>query len=495
MRGHAYGFMTAARPASADLVRILGEAFGVGAQGVDVGPEHAAADRNPDAAVTCRYEYFDRGDLACALHVHAVPAITAPPTPEALGRSLALGLGTTVLLDGGPPSIKRVLIPTGGATFARIEEPEARQGGEGGGSGFRVAATQAGVEAFAHAPVRGLPEVVRHVPLAPAGTDRRLRPWADLICRMEAGWPPVRWYGPDMYRDDLTARDDLADLDGNPELAALDARFRAATVDDDGAEIGTTTGTATGAEIGTTTGTATGTRQDTGSGPATRRTAVPWYRRRRPAVLPWRVLPPADPEGAHWLWEWVRAGFPTAADLTGLDLGGAVLSGADFSVTLFTGTRLTGARLVGTDFYRCDLQGADLSGADATGACFVRAVLDGADLRGAVLDGADLVRAELYGADARGARLRGARVLGAVLLDTDLRGADLAGAELRENLFEVILDGRTRVAGLTGTVFGPATLTASDGTRRSLAGSALEEWIRARGGDVRVIEPRGRPRT
>ncbi|MGW7314458.1 pentapeptide repeat-containing protein [Streptomyces sp. NPDC054854] len=147
-------------------------------------------------------------------------------------------------------------------------------------------------------------------------------------------------------------------------------------------------------------------------------------------MLPWRVLPPAGPEGAHWLWEWVRAGFPTAADLTGLDLGGAVLSGADFSVTLFTG-----------------------------------------------------------------ARLRGARVLGAVLLDTDLRGADLAGAELRENLFEVILDDRTRVAGLTGTVFGPATPTASDGTRRSLAGSALEEWIRARGGDVRVIEPRGRPRT
>ncbi|MFF4320372.1 pentapeptide repeat-containing protein [Streptomyces sp. NPDC001568] len=471
MRGQAYGFVTAARPAPADLLRVLGEAFGVGGQGVDVGPAHEAGDRTPAALVTCGYEYFARGDPARALHVYAAPALTAPPTPEALGRALALGLGTTVRPAGGPPPIGRFPTPTGGATPARSGEPEAGEFGEGGGGGCRVPATRAGVEAFPHAPVRGLPEVVRHLPLAPAGTAPRLWPWADLICRMEADWPPARWYRLDMYRDDLTARDDLADLEGDPEPAALDARFRAMTVDDGGAEIGTPTRT----------------EQDTASGPTTA------ARYRRPAVLPWRVLPPADPEGAHRLWEWVRAGFPTAADLTDLDLGGAVLSGADFSGTLFTGTRLAGARLVGTDFHRCDLQGADLTGADATGPCFVRAVLDGADLRGAVLDGADLVRAELYGADARGASLRGARVLGAALLDTDLRGADLGGAELRENPFEVVLDDLTRVAGLTGTVFGPATLTAPDGTRRSLAGSALEEWIRARGGDVQVIAPRGRP--
>ncbi|MEU9029975.1 pentapeptide repeat-containing protein [Streptomyces sp. NPDC048383] len=482
MRGHAYGFLTAARPAPADLVRVLGEAFGVGARGVDVGPEHEAEGRNWDAPITCGYAYLDRGDLACALSIYAVPAVTEPPTPGALGRSLARELGTTVLLDGGRPDIERVFTPTGGATFARIEEPD------GDETGCLVLATQAGVAAFPHAPVQGLPEVVAGLPLAPAGTDPRLWRWADLICRMEADWPPVRWYGLDLYRDVLTSRDELADLAEDPELAALDARFRAVTVDDDGAEIGTENGTEDGAENGAG-------PSSTGSDGAARPTPAPWYRRRRPVVLPWRVLPPADPEGARWLWEWVRAGFPAAADLTGLDLGGAVLSGADFSQTLFTETRLAGARLVGTDFYRCDLQRADLCGADATGARFVRAVLDGADLRGTVLDGADLVRAELYGADARGASLRGARVLGAALLDTDLRGADLSGARVRENSFEVLLDDSTRVTGLTGTVFGPAGLIAPDGSRHPLVGSALEDWLRSRGGDVRVIAPPGRTRT
>ncbi|RST07500.1 pentapeptide repeat-containing protein [Streptomyces sp. WAC07149] len=271
-----------------------------------------------------------------------------------------------------------------------------------------------------------------------------------------------------MYAEDLDARDALrgSDLEGDPRLEALDARFRAVTVDDAGHELG--------------------------SDPAT----APWYRLRRPAVLPWRVLLPADPEAADWLWKWVEEGAegkPGGTDMTDLDLGGADLTGADFSSSLFIGTGLAGARLVGTCFHRTWMQRADLSGADATGACFVRAGLDEADLRGTVLDGADLVRAELYGADARGASLRGARILGADLHHTDLRGADLSGAVLRENGFKVTLDDTTRVAGLTGTVFGPAEHVASDGTRTALAGTALEDWIRARGGDVRVIAPRGRP--
>ncbi|MGO4463527.1 pentapeptide repeat-containing protein [Streptomyces sp. M-16] len=199
----------------------------------------------------------------------------------------------------------------------------------------------------------------------------------------------------------------------------------------------------------------------------------------------------ADPEAAHWLARWLADGSPYGADMTELDFGGADLAGADFSGALFIGARLAGARLTGTDFYRCHLQDADLTGADATGACFVRAVLDGADLRGAVLDGADLVRAELYGTDARGARLRGARILGASLLNTDLRGADLSGAELRKNSFRVLLDDDTRVAGLTGTVFGPARLEDPAGTHHALAGADLEHWLRSRGATAGVIAPLG----
>ncbi|MFE9221237.1 pentapeptide repeat-containing protein [Streptomyces lavendulae] len=115
----------------------------------------------------------------------------------------------------------------------------------------------------------------------------------------------------------------------------------------------------------------------------------------------------------------------------------------------------------------------------------------GADLRGSVLDGADLVSGELHGTDAWGARLRGARILGASLPDTDLRGADLSGARLRENFFEVLLDDETRVAGLTGTVFGPARLEDPAGTHHALAGADLEEWLRSRGATASVIAPLG----
>ncbi|MET8754847.1 pentapeptide repeat-containing protein [Streptomyces sp. NPDC004667] len=459
MRGTAYGFLVVGRPGAGELARVLGASLGVGTAAVEVGPEGESDGWRWDTPVQCGVRWHARGDLSCSLEVYAGPSVPGAPAAAEVGRALARGLGMTVLSDFGDvvPWIAQVLTPTGGATFARVEEPEDPER-----SGLRVTATQARVDAFPHAEVHGLPELVRAAPAAPAGTDRRLWGWTDLICRMEADWPPLRWYGLDEYREDLVERDGLADLEGHPELEALDARFRAVTVADGGEEIG--------------------------PGPA----AGAWYWHRRPAVLPWRVLPPADPEAADRLWEWVRegAGAHGGTDMAGLDLGGAVLDGADFAESWFAGTRLAGARLVGTEFYRAHLAGADLTGADATGACFVRADLDGADLRGAVLDGADLVRAELYGTDARGARLRGARILGASLLDTDLRGADLSGAEVRENSFRVLLDDSTHVAGLTGTVFGPATLAAPDGTRHPLGGRDLEDWLRARGGDVQVIAPR-----
>ncbi|WP_306463753.1 pentapeptide repeat-containing protein [Streptomyces sp. WAC07061] len=465
MAGRDYGFLVAAPPDPAALGPVLDAVFGLGAGAVEVGPEGETEGWRWDTPVQCGITWFGPGDLSCQLTVYAAPDVADPPCEEAVARALARGLGTAVLTDHATqPWLHHVHTPGGGSTLAAVEDLDGEDH-----PALRVTTTQAGVAAFPDAAVRGLPEAVRTLPFAPRGTDPRLWAWADLIGRMEAGgWPPLRWYGADMYAEDLDARDALrgSELEGDPRLEALDARFRAVTVDDAGHELG--------------------------SDPAT----APWYRLRRPAVLPWRVLLPADPEAADWLWKWVEEGAegkPGGTDMSGLDLSGADLTGADFSSSLFCGTELAGARLTGTDFYRTHLQDADLSGADATGACFVRAGLDGADLRGTVLDGADLVRAELYGADARGASLRGARILGAHLYGTDLRGADLSGAVLRENGFKVTLDDDTRVAGLTGTVFGPAEHVAADGTRTALAGTALEDWIRARGGDVRVIAPRGRP--
>ncbi|MEU7725762.1 hypothetical protein AB0B78_11025 [Streptomyces sp. NPDC040724] len=45
------------------------------------------------------------------------------------------------------------------------------------------------------------------------------------------------------------------------------------------------------------------------------------------------------------------------------------------------------------------------------------------------------------------------------------------------------------MAGPTGTVFGQAEHVAEDGSRTTLAGHELEDWIRARRGDIEVLRP------
>ncbi|MET8294590.1 pentapeptide repeat-containing protein [Streptomyces sp. NPDC005180] len=473
MTGTAYGFLTAAAPEADALNRALARAFQLPPERVDVAPAGTVDGRNWDTAfVTSEYEVLRAGDLRGMVHVYATPAVTSPPAPEGVAAVLAREAGTPVLAEWGTvPWVRKVYLPQGWVTYAAIEGLDIAKDQPW----FRVYAVQAGLAAFPEAEVTGLDAVVHGVPpetpLADGLGEHRalLWPWEALVSRMAAGWPPARWYGAGLYREDLAARDRIEDaLPALPApvrsaVTALDARFRALTVEDAGHELG--------------------------ADPAS--TAWQWHR--RPAVLPWRVLLPVDPEAAGWLWKWVEDGAegqPGGVDLSGLDLSGACLAGADLSSSLLCGTGLTGARLTGTDFYRSHLQGADLTNADATGACFVRADLDGAVLRGTVLDGADFARADLYGADARGARLRGARILGATLIGTDLRGADLTGAELRESSFEVTLDDTTRVTGLKGTAHGPAALTAPSGTSRPLAGPALETWLRARGADVSVLAPR-----
>jgi antitoxin component YwqK of YwqJK toxin-antitoxin module len=183
-------------------------------------------------------------------------------------------------------------------------------------------------------------------------------------------------------------------------------------------------------------------------------------------------------------------------DVVGLDLHGVDLSGRNLSESWLTRANLVGAKLVGADLYRADAEGTDFSGADLSCASLVRANLDDAVLRGAVLDGADLVKASLCEVDASGASFRGTRFMGASLLGADLRGADLSYAVLRENSFKVTLDDETKVVGLSGTVFGPVRVVDRQGSEeREVGGVELEGWIRARGGDIRVLPlPGGPPR-
>ncbi|MFF2194981.1 hypothetical protein [Streptomyces sp. NPDC058157] len=287
MNGTGYGFLTAAAPDPDALTRALAEAFGIPAARVDVAPDGTVDGRNWDTAlVTCEYELLRTGDLRGMLNVYAVPAVTTPPAPEALATVLARTLDTPVLAEvetaTAPPSLRRVFLPQGWTTYATVEDldptpdPTLDPAPDPDQPSFHVHTTQTGLAAFPGAEVKGLPSAVHafppHTPLTNGlGTHRDLlHPWEALISRMAAGWPPARWYGAAMYRDDLAARDRLeAALPTLPDpvrtaLAALDSRFRELTVDDAGKELG--------------------------ADPST----TPWYRHRRPTALPWRVLLPPD---------------------------------------------------------------------------------------------------------------------------------------------------------------------------------------------------------
>jgi uncharacterized protein YjbI with pentapeptide repeats len=76
--------------------------------------------------------------------------------------------------------------------------------------------------------------------------------------------------------------------------------------------------------------------------------------------------------------------------------------------------------------------------------------------------------------------------MGASLLGVDLRSADLSNAVFQENAFRVTLDQKTKLAGASGSIFGPVVI-AEDGMFRELSGALLEEWLRDKGGSLCVM--------
>lgn len=194
---------------------------------------------------------------------------------------------------------------------------------------------------------------------------------------------------------------------------------------------------------------------------------------------------PSDPDSAAELTSW-SGQEDTTLDLSGLDASGADLSGADLAMGLFTQSRLPGVILVGSDLYRAHLENAVLDRADLTRASLVKAVLDGASMQAAVLSEANLGSAELAEVDARLASFRTARLNGASFLNARLEGADLTDAAVQETTLDVLLDERTVVRGLSGTVYGPAHIE-EHGSLRELAGLELELWLNQRGASVQVL--------
>ncbi|MEV0116999.1 pentapeptide repeat-containing protein [Streptomyces sp. NPDC050844] len=198
-------------------------------------------------------------------------------------------------------------------------------------------------------------------------------------------------------------------------------------------------------------------------------------------------VPPINAAAADVLAQWAAADADVTLDATYLDLTGADLSGADLCSALFCPSTARGILLRKADLYRANLGWSDLTGAVLTEACLVKAELTETVLRDADLTGANLGSADLYAVDARGARLREARLNGASLYGaTRLEGADLTGAGVARTSFQVVLDERTELQGLHGSIFGPTFVADHDG-RRELAGLELELWLADRGATVEVL--------
>ncbi|MGW0737016.1 pentapeptide repeat-containing protein [Streptomyces sp. NPDC002851] len=196
---------------------------------------------------------------------------------------------------------------------------------------------------------------------------------------------------------------------------------------------------------------------------------------------------PSDPEAADALRAWSASPDDTTTlDASGLNLSGADLSRTDLATALLIETDLRHAKLVGADLYRANLAAAACDDADLSSAWLSKADLRETSLRRAALTGANLGSAELWQVDARAASFRGATLHGAGLFHVQVQGADLTDATVNETSFEVVLDGKTAVRGLTGTVFGPAHLD-EGGALRELAGLELELWLNGCGASVDVL--------
>ena len=286
------GILTTGGEILDDLAVFLAAAFGVASGGVDVCDGDDYENRNWDALVTCAYRRI-KGDLAWSLELTTDPAVTDEPSEESLARGLAGVLGVFVVFPtdyAENPWIDRLATPDGRVAYANVAE----EGDEG--ERFRVISCEIPTSAFPGAEVTRYPELIRSIQLPTPLTDAcvpdglldpvrdewPLANWERLGVRMDSNWPPSAWYPVEMYREDLELRDATDDVATRIPVTAvagyleareaIDARYRALTVDDGGV----TFSRATGMSI-------------------TDILAKPWYWRRRPAQIPWEEN--GDPSG------------------------------------------------------------------------------------------------------------------------------------------------------------------------------------------------------
>ncbi|MER6786837.1 hypothetical protein ABT330_19850 [Streptomyces sp. NPDC000658] len=279
-----YLLMVRASDAPTRLPVVLAEAFRVAEKQTDVSLASELEDRDWDAVVTCDYEPL-QGDLSWSLDIYATEEVEHRPTEEELSSLVALRLSVPVFTSWDPrfPWIRRVALPNGGHTLARVLQAEDDS------PAYVVDAAESEIPGFPDVPVVRFPEAVRahklDTPLtasvadAESGRDSSalvdlLGNWERLCSRMRSNWPPNRWFPANLYREDLEHRDLLEEvLDGtSPETATpardaleqLDQIYRDHTVDDGGAALSSALPEG-----------------------ITELSSRPWYWRRRPHALPW----------------------------------------------------------------------------------------------------------------------------------------------------------------------------------------------------------------
>ncbi|MEV6963444.1 hypothetical protein AB0M97_30700 [Streptomyces sp. NPDC051207] len=277
-----YAFLTGGGGVLERMSAILAEAFDVPAADIDVSDASELESRNWDALVTCEYEFI-AGDLQWSLSIYAAEEVKHQLSEADLALHVARRLDVPVFFAwrGEVPWIRRVALPDGGLTLARVAEQDDQPG-------FYVEAAEAPIAGLPDVRVMHLPEVVRAfgIPtpvtdaVAPRGvgdTQERIRGllvnWERLCVRLRSNWPPNNWYSAAMYKEDLEYRDSLDVLLRDlPEterekfgeaLRELDSQYRELTIDDGGQAVG-----------------ALGSNAVDLAGRA-------WYWRRRPQVLPW----------------------------------------------------------------------------------------------------------------------------------------------------------------------------------------------------------------
>ncbi|WP_161631994.1 pentapeptide repeat-containing protein [Nocardiopsis baichengensis] len=190
--------------------------------------------------------------------------------------------------------------------------------------------------------------------------------------------------------------------------------------------------------------------------------------------------------------EWLDSSGEAGAELVGdVDLRGAGVRGIDFTDLWLLGANMAGIDATKADFSRANLSGAILENGIFAGASFVRTEFTQARGAGAVFRDATFSAVQVVSSDFRGADFSRVSFKEAGLLKTDATGADFSGSwfggeDVCARFNRLVIDGCT-FRGASGVIRGTARVQRG-GYEHILSAESLEEFINARGADVRVIK-------